>query len=310
MTDRDDKAGFTTTYQWLGKPPSRESNAMRRTTTSTFYTSHNAKSSQGKLKTSPHFRGDKGKHEERVDYFMKTSQSFYPKKEKEADRFANTTMQFNRQLPFFVNFVEDEFLDKIPKLQLMQEKKHAGFRKFNRIKGQSIPSETTIRNKFTHRIPVQISSLENDNTQTHVLSHPENAIEMIESYAQSLRISFRDSKNKKNALKSELADLKRKTENSLDDLLDDGIQALRHYWGLLRLDSLDHQNTKMKMHKQIQRLKKDQLPFVVLNYSKSQGRYPEFIHPSGNPRGNPLRTRGFPFGGRGSLGGGDPENRA
>lgn len=115
------------------------------------------------------------------------------------------------------------------------------------------------------KIPVNIGSMENPHSTIHVLEKPWAGIRMLEDHCRSIKdqIKTNDMKARRAAedTKKIISDLKENT-SELDSILEFGFNELRHYWGLLRIDSLDHSNNKISMHKQVQKLKREEKKII------------------------------------------------
>ena len=75
-------------------------------------------------------------------------------------------------MPFYMNFVEDSILDRIPQLTHFKKQKKPGFRRFNRTASNfRIPKEREIKEKFAMKIPVEIEPRDKEypNSNSHWL---------------------------------------------------------------------------------------------------------------------------------------------
>lgn len=155
----------------------------------------------------------------------------------------------------------------MPALKNLKSLKYPSFRRGNQPKRPlRIPKEKEIKRKFLTKIPLDIESMENPDSTIHVLEKPWAGIRMLEQKCQSLQNeinkSQQDSRKTISETKQIISTLKN-NESELDGILEHGINELRHYWGLMRIDSLDHQNKKVSMHKQVQKLKRSELELIV-----------------------------------------------
>ena len=167
-------------------------------------------------------------------------------------------------MPFYLNFVEDNTLDRIPRLKFYKTQKFPSTRKHLRQRfSRKIPTEPEIKDRYKFKIPLTVQNLENEKSSIHALEKPWPGIEKVLDYCRNLKTNMDANNSKIEEIRKEMDDFAQKQTNTLDTITDYFRQELRHYYGLLRIDSLNHQNNKMSLHKQAQRLKRDEMGLIA-----------------------------------------------
>lgn len=130
-----------------------------------------------------------------------------------------------------------------------------------------IPLEKDIKKIYKMKIPIKVEKRENSGAVVHFLETPEAGLKLINSYIEDFKKNITKLKEEKNNLKEELENWKKAQQKEEEELRALAGKELRHYWGLLRLDSLEHQKSKIKLHKEAQQLKRDKVILTVRFFS-------------------------------------------
>lgn len=158
-----------------------------------------------------------------------------------------------------MNFVEDRVLDKIPKLKNYKQSKIKNLNsKFRKKFSKQIPTEGEIKLRYAMRIPVTVEKMENKNSSIHSLEKPWPGIKKIKEICKEFKKDSDKTRLEMVDIKRDLLDFSKKHTEELDNIRSFFHEELRHFYGILRIDTLDHQNNKIKIHKQAQVLKRDE----------------------------------------------------
>ena len=71
-------------------------------------------------------------------------------------------------MPFYLNFVDDSLLNKVPDLKKFSHQKLPRFKVASKV----IPQEEDIRERYTYTIPTEVAAMENPNSSMHILEKP------------------------------------------------------------------------------------------------------------------------------------------
>lgn len=126
-----------------------------------------------------------------------------------------------------------------------------------------IPSEDAIKQRFKMKIPVRIDAMENPISTIHVLEHTAPGIAIINDHARCIRRDLAVLRSEEAAIKQDYDTFTKQANDELDAMKSTIVSKFADFHHQLRVDAVDHQNSQVPMHKDIQKLRNDRNEIIA-----------------------------------------------
>jgi hypothetical protein len=148
--------------------------------------------------------------------------------------------------PFFLEFVKAEYLGEKENPRRIQDRQELLV---------PIPDESKIKERFRMRIPVRVDAIENNFSTIHVFEQPQPGINTIRDHEACIKRDLALLRKQEDKMRDEMKAFGDQQNAQLDQMKALLLSSMSDFRKRLREDSIDHQNSQVAMHKDIQKLK-------------------------------------------------------